>query len=75
MMVAFGTIEARGGKANPADLAGGIMVALVSTFCGLIVAIPALAAYGIFRSRIEQLSTEAALVAEELLANFKPSAA
>jgi biopolymer transport protein ExbB len=75
MMVAFGTIEARGGKANPADLAGGIMVALVSTFCGLIVAIPALAAYGIFRSRIEQLSMEAALVAEELLANFKPSAA
>ena len=75
MMVAFGTIEARGGKANPADLAGGIMVALVSTFCGLIVAIPALAAYGIFRGRIEQLSMEAALVAEELLANFKPSAA
>jgi biopolymer transport protein ExbB len=75
MMVAFSTIEARGGKANPADLAGGIMVALVSTFCGLIVAIPALAAYGIFRSRIEQLSMEAALVAEELLANFKPSAA
>jgi len=75
MMGAFSTIEARGGKANPADLAGGIMVALVSTFCGLIVAIPALAAYGIFRSRIEQLSMEAALVAEELLANFKPSAA
>ncbi|MBM4018698.1 MAG: MotA/TolQ/ExbB proton channel family protein [Planctomycetes bacterium] len=75
MMVAFATIESRGGKANPADLAGGIMVALVSTFCGLIVAIPALAAYGIFRGRIEQLSMEAALVAEELLANFKPSAA
>jgi len=75
MMVAFGTIESKGGKANPADLAGGIMIALVSTFCGLIVAIPALAAYGIFRSRIDQLSMEAALVAEELLANFKPSAA
>jgi len=73
MMVAFGEIEGKGGKANPADLAGGIMIALVSTFTGLIVAIPALAAYGIFRSRIEQLSTEAALVAEELLANFKPS--
>lgn len=74
MMVAFGEIEARGGKANPADLAGGIMVALVSTFCGLIVAIPALAAYGVFKSKIEQLSTEAALIAEELLANFKPTA-
>ena len=74
MMVAFGAIEAKGGKANPSDLAGGIMMALVSTFCGLIVAIPALSAYGIFRSRIEQLSMEAALVAEELLANFKPTA-
>jgi biopolymer transport protein ExbB len=74
MMMAFGEIEARGGKANPADLAGGIMIALVSTFAGLIVAIPALSAYGIFRSRVEQLSLEAALVAEELLANFKPSA-
>jgi biopolymer transport protein ExbB len=74
MMVAFSTIASKGGKANPSDLAGGIMIALVSTFCGLIVAIPALAAYGIFRSRIEQLSMEAALVAEELLANFKPSA-
>jgi biopolymer transport protein ExbB len=74
MMVAFGEIEARGGKANPADLAGGIMIALVSTFTGLIVAIPALSAYSIFKTRIEHLSTEAALVAEELLANFKPSA-
>ena len=74
MIVAFGELEAKGGKANPEDLAGGIMIALVSTFMGLIVAIPALAGYGIFRSRIEQMSMEAALVAEELLANFKPSA-
>jgi len=75
MMVAFGEIAGRGGKADPSDLAGGIMIALVSTFTGLIVAIPALAGYGIFKSRIEQLSMEAALVAEELLANFKPNAA
>jgi biopolymer transport protein ExbB len=74
MMVAFGEIEGKGGKANPADLAGGIMIALVSTFCGLIVAIPSLSAYSIFKTRVEQLSTEAALVAEEMLANFKPSA-
>lgn len=74
MIVAFGEIEAKGGKANPEDLAGGIMIALVSTFTGLLVAIPALAGYGIFRSRIEQMAMEASLVAEELLANFKPSA-
>ena len=73
MIVAFGEIEAKGGKASPEDLAGGIMIALFSTFSCLVVAIPALAGYGIFRSRIEQMSMEAALVAEELLANFKPS--
>jgi len=75
MMVAFGQIAAKGGKANPEDLAGGIMIALVSTFCGLLVAMPALSAYSIFRTRIEQMTMEAALVAEELLANFKPPAA
>jgi biopolymer transport protein ExbB len=75
MMVAFGEIAGKGGKADPADLAGGIMIALVSTFTGLFVAIPALSAYGIFKSRIEQMAMEAAMVAEELLANFKPTAA
>jgi biopolymer transport protein ExbB len=75
MMVSFGQIAAKGGKANPEDLAGGIMIALVSTFCGLLVAMPALSAYSIFKTRIEQMSMEAALVAEELLANFKPTAA
>jgi biopolymer transport protein ExbB len=74
MMVAFGEIAGKGGKADPSDLAGGIMIALVSTFTGLVVAIPALSGYGIFKSRIEQLAMEAALVAEELLANFKPTA-
>jgi biopolymer transport protein ExbB len=75
MMNAFGRIASMGGKANPEDLAEGILLALVSTFAGLSVAIPALAAYAIYRNRIEQLSMEAALVAEELLANFKPTAA
>jgi len=73
MIMAFGEIEAKGGKANPSDLAGGILVALFSTFMGLVVAIPALAGYGIFRGRIEQMAMEASLVAEELLANFKPA--
>jgi biopolymer transport protein ExbB len=75
MMTAFGQIEARGGKANPSDLAGGIMVALVSTFAGLMVAMPALVMYSMFKGRIEMLAMESGLVAEELLANFKPAAA
>lgn len=75
MMEAFSTIAGSGGTANPADLAGGIMVALFSTFLGLFAAIPALVGYAIFKNRIDQFSIEATLVAEELLANFKPSRA
>jgi len=75
MMEAFSTIASKGGAANPADLAHGIMVALFSTFLGLFAAIPALTGYAIFKNRIDQLSIEATLVAEELLANFKPSKA
>ena len=75
MMEAFSTIAAKGGTANPADLAHGIMIALFSTFLGLFAAIPALTGYAIFKNRIDQFSIEATLVAEELLANFKPSKA
>ena len=75
MMEAFSTIASSGGTARPADLAGGIMVALFSTFLGLFAAIPALVGYAIFKNRIDQFSIEATLVAEELLANFKPSRA
>ena len=74
MMTAFSQIEAKGGKANPSDLAGGILIALVSTFSGLLTALPALLAYGIFRGKVEQLSMEAAIVAQELVANFRPTA-
>ncbi|MGB2613980.1 MAG: MotA/TolQ/ExbB proton channel family protein [Phycisphaerae bacterium] len=74
MMVAFAKIETLRSP-DASELAGGILTALFSTFAGLFVAIPALSAYAIYRNRIEQLSMEAALVAEELLANFKPTAA
>ena len=73
MIVCFGTIAAKGGTANPADLASGVMVALFSTFIGLVDAMPALSAYSILKSRIDELSIEASVVAEELLANFKPA--
>ena len=35
-------------------------------------AIPALAGYGIIRNKIDELTTEATLVAEELLNQFRP---
>ncbi len=72
MILAFQKLVSAGG-ADPKELAGGISTALVTTFWGLVVAIPALAAYAIIRNRIDALTAEGMLVAEELISPFKPS--
>lgn len=48
-------------------LAEAISMALVTTFWGLLVAIPALFLYGVFQTRIEAFISEAALEAEAVL--------
>ncbi|MCH2134018.1 MAG: MotA/TolQ/ExbB proton channel family protein [Phycisphaerales bacterium] len=72
MILAFGAIVASGGAADPVMLAGGIGTALTTTFWGLVVAIPALAGYALLRNRIDELTVEAALEAEELVSRFRP---
>ncbi len=69
MIDAFNEIVRAGGQPEPSELAGGISVALVTTWWGLIVAIPALAAFGFLRNRIDSISSEAAVIAEELLSS------
>ena len=71
MINAFNGIVQAGGQPEPADLAGGISVALVTTWWGLIVAIPALAVYGFLRNRIDSLSAEVAVTAEEVMRNMR----
>jgi len=67
MIQSFNTIERTGGFAKPAELAGGISKALITTCLGLIVAIPTLVVYVYFRNKIEQLSAEVGEVGEELM--------
>ncbi|MBN1344989.1 MAG: MotA/TolQ/ExbB proton channel family protein [Phycisphaerae bacterium] len=67
-------IVQKGGVTDAAQLAAGIMYALGTTFWGLLVAIPALAAFSWFRARVEVLADEATAAAEELMAVFKPGA-
>ncbi|MBN2210300.1 MAG: MotA/TolQ/ExbB proton channel family protein [Sedimentisphaerales bacterium] len=67
MIDAFNGIVQAGGQPQPADLAQGISVALVTTWWGLIIAIPALAAYGSLRQRLDACTAEAALTAEAIL--------
>ena len=70
MIVAFMEFER---KANPqvSELAPGIYKALVTTLFGLIVAIPAISAFGFFRNRIDELIAQTALTAEHVFADFK----
>lgn len=67
MIVAFQTIAASGGAADPVLLAGGIGTALVTTFWGLLVAIPALAAYSVLRGRVDASLAEAEREADEVM--------
>lgn len=70
MILAFLEFET---KANPqvSELAPGIYRALVTTLFGLMVAVPALAAYSIFRNRIDERIAETALLAEHVFADYK----
>ncbi|MDP7030046.1 MAG: MotA/TolQ/ExbB proton channel family protein [Phycisphaerales bacterium] len=72
MILAFSAIVASGGAADPVMLAGGIGTALTTTFWGLVVAIPSLAACAVLRGRIDATTAEATLAAEALLGRFRP---
>ena len=71
MIQAFNTIVTLGAKVTPADLASGISAALVTTFLGLLVAIPAVAAYQFFRNRATRISIHFAEVLEEMTERFR----
>ncbi len=71
MITAFQTIVSRGAKVTPADLAGGISAALVTTFLGLLVAIPAVTAYQYFRNKATRISIHFAEVLEEMTERFR----
>lgn len=75
MIQAFSEMNAKGGQANPADLAFGISTALTHTFLGLFLAVPCLAAFGILRTMVDRVTIRGALVAEELLLMIKPAEA
>ncbi len=60
-------ISAKAGIVNPADLAGGIWEALVTTAAGLTVAIPAYVAYNYLVSRVDSLVLDMEKSATELV--------
>jgi biopolymer transport protein ExbB len=70
MILAFDTFQY---SSNPqvSELAPHIATALVTTLFGLIVAVPALGAFAMFRHRIDELVAESSLLAEHVFADYK----
>lgn len=74
MIIAFAALGATGGQAGPGELAVGISKALFHTFLGLMLAIPALFAYGWFRNVVDRICTRALVVSAELVDSIPDSA-
>ena len=72
MLRCFNEISQVSGSIDPKLLAAGIFEALVTTCLGLVVAIPTLYFYAIFRNRLDELAGEASVAAEQIVASFKP---
>jgi biopolymer transport protein ExbB len=68
MITAFNQLASSQQAPKPAELAGGISQALITTFEGLVVAIPAMVAYSLFRSQIDHLVAEAGKRVERIMA-------
>ena len=71
MIVAFQSVAATQGTASAPELAEGIYQALVTTVGGLIVAIPSIGAFAIFRNRIDQFVAEAAYLSQHVFSPLR----
>lgn len=71
MIFAFQEVANTQGAARAGELASGIYQALVTTVGGLLVAIPSLAAFAVFRNRVDGLVAETAMTALQALQPLK----
>ncbi|MCO6045734.1 MotA/TolQ/ExbB proton channel family protein [Aeoliella sp. ICT_H6.2] len=71
MIMAFREVADTQGAARAGELASGIYQALVTTVGGLLIAIPSLAAYAVFRNRVDGLVAECMATAKGLLVPVK----
>ncbi|MGE3626139.1 MAG: MotA/TolQ/ExbB proton channel family protein, partial [Hyphomicrobiales bacterium] len=69
MIEAFQSLQAAGTQVNPADLAGGIWVALLTTAVGLAVAMPVSLVLYWFESHIERVRASMELFVTEVMTN------
>lgn len=67
MIIAFTAIGETGGQAAAAQLSAGISKALFHTFLGLMLAIPALLAYGLFREKLDRLCARGTMLSTDVM--------
>lgn len=68
MLQAFSGVAHELAKAKPVALASGVSMALITTACGLIVGIPAMACYAFFRRRASRLTSELESASTDVMA-------
>jgi biopolymer transport protein ExbB len=71
MVMSFRVIALSPTTPKPAELADGISTALFTTLEGLVVAIPAIAFYAIFKNRLQRFVMECGFVADGLMGRFQ----
>lgn len=72
MIMAFQQIASAKGAPEPSELASSIGLALVTTFEGLIVAIPFIAVAYVLKARVSRLCGEVSGAVEDLFERFRP---
>jgi biopolymer transport protein ExbB len=70
MIASFSVIANSATSPKPAELAAGISTALFTTLVGLVIAIPAILAFGIMKNRIARLTLEVGILSEGLMSRF-----
>ena len=71
MISSFSVIASRDTSPPARELAAGISTALFTTLVGLLIAIPAIAAYNILRNQIARLVLEVGILSEGLMGRFE----
>jgi biopolymer transport protein ExbB len=71
MVRAFRVIADSPTQPKPSELAQGISTALITTLVGLVLAIPAIGLFGIFKNRLARLVLEVGIYSERLMSRFQ----
>jgi biopolymer transport protein ExbB len=71
MVTAFSKIAGSTEQPKPYELAGGIMMALVTTQVGLYIAVPAVCIFAWMRNRLTKLVSEVAVISDNMMSRFQ----